>query len=240
MTRQASLQPGHPGTSPQRTGGAPPCRPRPREPRTRANARTQNRRSPHPQAEPRSPRTSADDAYVPVTPPGVIGGAVIHALRSSAGLTRRTLARTLTVTPATVRCWENGTIPLFAVPYDQIKQLAAALSQPGTQTSLLTELLIASQCDLLITRMLNGTEDYAEPPPIDEDTPEGAIARTFIRWALTSTIPARYEGRARPGPLIDHHANHELADLGRQLAAGEYGPSLVSFGIAVTGIASAG
>jgi transcriptional regulator with XRE-family HTH domain len=118
-----------------------------------------------------------------VSPPGVIGGAVINAALRSANLTRRQLARMLAVTPATVRGWENGTIPLFAVSYTQIRQLADALGQSGTRAiPLLTELIIASQCDLLITRMLDGTEDYAEPPPIDEDTPR------------------RYD-RPRPAPL---------------------------------------
>lgn len=77
------------------------------------------------------------------------------------------------------------------MPYTQIKQLAAALSQTGTQASIRTELLIASQCDLLITYMLDGTEDYA---------------------------------------------NRRLADLGQQLAAGERGPSLIGFGIALAEI----
>ena len=59
----------------------------------------------------------------PVSPPGVIGAAVVQAARRSAHLTRRRLARQLNVRVATVRSWENGTIPLFSVPYGQLQQL---------------------------------------------------------------------------------------------------------------------
>jgi transcriptional regulator with XRE-family HTH domain len=235
MTRQASHQPGHPVTSSRRNGG-PPWRARPREWRPRGSART---RHPCPLPEPHYSQADASDPYVRVTPPGIIGGTVIHATRRSARLTQRALARSLAVTPATIRSWENGTIPLFALPYDQIKPLAAALSQQSTQTGLLTELIIASQCDLLITRMLNGTEDYAEPPPIDEDTPEGTIARDLLRWALAGAVPGHHEEHARRGPLIDHHDNLRLADLAQQLATGEHGHSLVSFGIALAEITRA-
>jgi len=80
------------------------------------------------------------------------------------------------------------------VPYTQIRQLADTLDQPSTRAGpLLTELLIASQRDLLITRMLDDTEDYAEPPPIDEDTPEGAIACDLLRWALHGVVCQRRE-----------------------------------------------
>jgi len=57
----------------------------------------------------------ARDQPAPISPPGVIGGAVIAAARRSAALSRRRLARRLAVTPATVRAWETGAL---AVPLE--------------------------------------------------------------------------------------------------------------------------
>ena len=71
----------------------------------------------------------AGESFLPVSPPGVIGGAVIKAARRSAGLSRRRLARMLTISPGTVRGWENGTYPLFSVSYDQLRHLASALDE---------------------------------------------------------------------------------------------------------------
>jgi transcriptional regulator with XRE-family HTH domain len=100
---------------------------------------------------------------VPASPPGAIGGALIKAGRRSAGLSRRQLAREMTVSPAAVRSWENGNSPLFCMSYDQLRRLAAALDQGHAPASSdLDELLLASQCDLLVTGMLRGFEDYAE------------------------------------------------------------------------------
>src|ERR1022692_848652 len=58
--------------------------------------------------------------------PGVIGGAIIKAARRSARLSRRRLAGLLTISPATIRLWENGSCPLFTVTYGQLCQLASA------------------------------------------------------------------------------------------------------------------
>jgi transcriptional regulator with XRE-family HTH domain len=240
MTRPPTHQPNNHTSAIQPGNGWHTRRNRPREPRTRSRARALNQRPKQPSAETRGFRANVSDTYIQVSPPGVIGGVVIQASRLSANLTRRQLARTLAVTPSTVRNWENGTVSLFAVPYTQICQLADALDQPGTRTvPLLTELLVASQCDLLITRMRDGTEDYAEPPPIDEDTSEGAIARDLLRWALAGVIPGHHEGFAGRGLLIDPRDILKLVDLGQQLVAGEREPSLVNFGIALAGITRA-
>lgn len=74
---------------------------------------------------------------------------------------------------ATVRGWEYGTIPLFGVPYGQLRQLAETLNSSGaTVGNDVNELLLASQCDVLIIGMLSGEENYAEVPPIGERTPK--------------------------------------------------------------------
>ncbi len=108
----------------------------------------------------------AGRAYMPVSPPGVIGAAVIRAARHSACLPRRRLAQMLSVSHGTVGAWEDGTTPLFCVRYGQLRALADALTDAGGRVGWeLDELLIASQCDLLMTGMLHGFEDYAEVPP---------------------------------------------------------------------------
>ena len=122
----------------------------------------------------------------PLSAPGVIGGAVIRAARRSAGSSRQDLARMLAVSPRTVRTWENGTHPLFSVRYDQLCQIANALRNAGAGVGQeVAELVLASQCDLLIAGILRGSEDYAEVPPIED--PQGETPRSLLRWALTGS-----------------------------------------------------
>jgi DNA-binding transcriptional regulator YiaG len=172
--------------------------------------------------------------YCPASPPGVIGGAIIRAARRSAHMALRQLARSLGVKRATVRGWENGTSPLFCLPHGQLRQLAAALRDAGAQVGQdLGELLLASQCDLLITAMLRGFEDYAEVPPIDEESPEADAARALLGWALTGTVPDRFRSYVRATPLISGPDAGRFAALTRALKAGDSGLDLISFGIAL-------
>jgi len=75
-----------------------------------------------------------------VSPPRVIGAAVIKAARRTAYMTRRRLARAAAVSPATVRMWENGSCPLYCVGYRQLRQLADAPADVATITSLARDL----------------------------------------------------------------------------------------------------
>ena len=175
--------------------------------------------------------------YCPASPPGVIGGAIIRAARRSAHLTLRRLAGSLGVERATVRGWENGTSPLFCLPHGQLRQLAAALRDAGAQVGQdLGELLLASQCDLLITGMLRGFEDYAEVPPIDEESPEADAARALLSWALTGTVPERFRSYVRATPLISRPDAGRFAALARDLKAGDGGLDLISFGVALVAL----
>jgi hypothetical protein len=102
-----------------------------------------------------------------------------------------------------VRGWEYSTIPLFGVPYGQLHQLAETLNSLGaTIGNDLNELLLASQCDMLIMGMLSGEETYAEVPPIGERTPEGAAADALLRWAAQGAIPTEYLNLAPATPLL--------------------------------------
>jgi len=167
----------------------------------------------------------------PASPPGVIGAAVVQAARRSAHLTRLRLARQLNVSVATVRSWESGTIPLFAVPYGQLQQLAQALNRAGAQVGMeLSDLLLASRCDLLLTGMLHGFEDYAEVPPIEGNSAEAKSARSLLRWALAGQVPDHYRQHASPLRLLDRKYVDLVAAIADDLHAGSHGADLTSFG----------
>jgi transcriptional regulator with XRE-family HTH domain len=169
-----------------------------------------------------------------VSPPGVIGGAVIAATRRSAGLSRRTLARGLTVTPATVRAWETGALPLYYVSYDQLRDVASQLAEPGAA---LDDLLLASQCDLLVAGMLGGFEDYAEVPPVDHES-AGEPARGLLRWALAGEVPEQCRPHAQRGQLLADADIGRFRALAASLAAGGQGPELSGYGAALASVAA--
>ena len=183
------------------------------------------------------PSGTGNMAYCPASPPGVIGGAIIRAARRSARLSTRRLAQSLGVDLTTVRSWQNGTSPLFCLPHDQLRQLAAALRDAGAQVGKdLGELLLASQCDLLITGMLHGFENYAEVPPIDEDGPQADAARALLSWALTGTGPQRFRPYIQAAPLMSRPDVAQFAAMARGLKAGDGGPDLIPFGVALVGL----
>ena len=77
--------------------------------------------------------------------------------------------------------------------------------------------------------MLHGFEDYAEVPPIDEDT-EGHDARSLLRWALTGRVPDQYRLYATDGPLLARSDAVAFAAIARDLQAGSEGSDLTSYG----------
>jgi len=175
----------------------------------------------------------AGEITLAASAPGVIGGAIIRAARRSAGLSRQDLARMLTVDPVTVRDWENGTCPLFCVSYPQLCQLTDALHQAGASVGHETdELVLASQCDLLIAGILRGFEDYADVPLIEDDV-AGEAARGLLRWALTGDVPDRYRQHAPTGRLLTGPSVSLFADFAWDLQAGSHGDHLASYGTAL-------
>jgi transcriptional regulator with XRE-family HTH domain len=169
----------------------------------------------------------------PVSPPGVIGGAVIRAARRSAALSRKDLARALAVSAPNVRVWEDRTRPLFSVRYDRLCQIADALQKAGAQVGQEPgELILASQCDLLIAGILRGFEDYAEVPPI-EDPAEDKAARSLLRWALAGTVPYRYRTYVRTCSLLARPDLILFAAAAEDLQADSHGRGLADYGAAL-------
>jgi transcriptional regulator with XRE-family HTH domain len=178
------------------------------------------------------------DGIRPVTPPGVIGAAVIKAARRSARLTRRRLTRAGQVSPATVHQWENGTLPLYCVGYRDLRQLAETLASAGAIVGTdVAELMTAGQCDLLLTGMLHGFEDYAEVPPIEEPDPRGDRAREFIRWALAGIVPDRFLGLAGRRPLLAPADAAAIRSVAYDLHTGTPDPELATFGATLLALA---
>ena len=166
--------------------------------------------------------------------PGVIGGAIVRAARKSARMSRRKLAKMLTIRPDAVRRWEDGTCPLFCVPYADLCRLAAALDEAGAKVRCdVAGLVLASQCDLLVTGILQGFEDYAEVPPVDEDSTEGEAARDLLRWALAGVLPERYRPFAPARPLLAVQDLTAFTAVARELRAGSHGDQLACYGRAL-------
>ena len=179
----------------------------------------------------------AGETLRPVSAPGVIGGAIVRAARKSARMSRRKLAKMLTISPDTVRRWEDGTCPLFCVPYADLCRLAAAFEQAEAKARCdVAELVLASQCDLLVTGIVQGIEDYAEVPPVDEDSTEGEAARDLLRWALAGILPERYRPFAPARPLLAAGDLIAFTALARELSAGSHGDQLASYGRALAAL----
>ncbi len=165
------------------------------------------------------------------TPPGPIGGAVIKAARRGVRLSQRGLAQRLAVPMSTVASWEAGSNPLYCTDFGQLCQLATQLTPAGGDgRQLLHTLLLASQCDLLLTGMLRGFEDYAEVPPIDENTTDGETTRGLIHWALTGAVPPPYKKHAPAGRLLAQEDVSRIRRLALLVQAGAQGPDLTVFG----------
>lgn len=189
---------------------------------------------------PDSSAASTGGASLPIALPGVIGGAVLTAARRSAGISRRTLARHLGISPATVEAWETGALPLYRVSYYQLRHLAEVLRQAGAQPPAdPADLVLASQCDLLVADMLGGFEDYAEIPPIDHDT-AGHAARALLRWALTGDVPEQYRARvqAQGRPLMASRDIAAFTTVAHNVADGLIGEELTGYGSALLALAA--
>ena len=187
------------------------------------------------------PAHAAPGSHRTFSPPGVIGGTVIRCARRSAGIGRHDFAYAAGVDHRTMRDVELGEIPLYCVPYTFLQRVADELTESLTPLAGgISELVIAAYCDLLVTALLCDFEDFAEVPPIDQDTVEGKRARELLAWALRGVVPDRYQPAAAPGCLLTGLERLQIAAIARGLAAGAYGAELTGFGNALTVLATGG
>ncbi len=160
----------------------------------------------------------------------MIGSALVSAARRAARLTMPGLARCAGLDLETVRGCETGEVPLYCVPYAELRGLALALSPVRTEAGvLLNYLLIAGQCDLLVGEMLAGSADYAELPPIDAETGRAAIARELLTWAFEGGVPDCYREFARPGYLYSCGDRHRIIEILDELRDDDQGRDLTEF-----------
>jgi hypothetical protein len=126
---------------------------------------------------------------------------------------------------------------LFCVPYADLCRLAAALDQAGAKVRCdVADLALASQCDLLVTGILQGFEDYAEVPPVDENSTEGKAARNLLSWALAGVLPERYRPFAPAQPLLAAQDLTVFTAVARELSEGSHGEQLASYGHALAAL----
>jgi hypothetical protein len=90
--------------------------------------------------------------------------------------------------------------------------------------------LLASRCDLLLTGILNGFEDYGEVPAIEENSVEAECARSLLRWALVGQVPDRYRHHAVRRRLLDKKHVNLFVAIARDLQAESHGADLANFG----------
>lgn len=180
-------------------------------------------------------RQEVSAACIPACPApianGAIGAAIIRSARSSARMPLRTLAAAVHVSLREARAWETGTVPLYCVPYTQLRAVAVALESGGAS---LGDLLLASRCDLFLAGMLADTEDFADVPPL-ESGEEAERALQLLRWALAGEPPEPYSRHARPHPLLSQPDRRQVLTVAADLAAGKRSTGLTSYGFALLG-----
>ena len=73
------------------------------------------------------------------------------------------------------------------------------------------------QCDVLISGMLGDDEDYADVPPIDDESAGGTIVGALLRWAVCGLVPAYYSMFAAARPLLAESDISRLASVAKLL-----------------------
>jgi hypothetical protein len=107
---------------------------------------------------------------------------------------------------------EDGTRPVWALPYAEFLALADAVSvlNPWLREWFET----AAACDLLLTRVLEGDQVLATD--VLTDPSSRYLAKKLLRWAVTGTLPARAPARR---PLLSEARVGLLRERAAALAA---------------------
>lgn len=117
---------------------------------------------------------------------GRIGGAVLAAVRSTAGLTQETLAEHLRVGLSTVQAWESGRRPLVNASFQDLQRLTRQLRHEGVEADLVSVMEQALLVDSIYTDMAL-TEDAAQHP-LAVIVPDRTVTE-LLAWPLTGHPP---------------------------------------------------
>jgi hypothetical protein len=145
----------------------------------------------------------------------VISGAVLRRVRAGCGESREAFAARAGVPAAVVAGAEDGTLPAWALPYDQYQAIEVAVSvrHPGLREVFYT----AAACDLFLTGLLKGdaeTEDGALAALLDQE--RVTLAWSLLTWAVTGVLDGTAgELLTAPSsaPLLPAEVLSELAGL---------------------------
>lgn len=138
----------------------------------------------------------------------VVAAAVLRAARTSARLTETGLAIVCEADEATIRAWEDGSLPLTTVPAPHLEQLKHALANAGASTRIVADLDAGAWCDLVMLAVASSddcTGLLSDPISVE------ATFRELLAWALHDRIPARYALYVLPGALITDQSLAERA-----------------------------
>jgi hypothetical protein len=144
----------------------------------------------------------------------VISGAVLQRVHAGSGESREAFAARAGIPAAAVAGAEDGTIPAWALPYDQYQAIEAALSV--TRPGLAEVFYTAAACDLFLAALLKGdaeTEDAALAALRGEHS---SMAWSLLTWAVTGVLdgtPAEYLTAPSSAPLLPAEILSELAGL---------------------------
>jgi hypothetical protein len=117
----------------------------------------------------------------------VLSAAVLVATRTGYRESQADFADRAGVSLDVVRDAENGTQPVWALPYGEYVALADAVSVLNPRLRGWFE--TAAACDLLLTCVIDGDQVLAADVLVEPGS--RYLAKKLLRWAITGTLPTR-------------------------------------------------
>lgn len=111
----------------------------------------------------------------------VLSASVLRAARTGYGESREGIAARAGVALPVVEEVEDGTLPVWDLPYVTFTALGDAVS--ALNQSLRTVFETAAACDLVLTCLMRGEQTFSTDVLADDDTRDLAVG--LLRWAVT-------------------------------------------------------
>ena len=128
---------------------------------------------------------AGEPARVPRRRPVVaLSGAVLRAARVGYGESREDFAARAGAGLRAVEDVEDGTLPVWDLPYATFTALGEAVS--ALNPSLRTVFETAAACDLVLTCVMSGDQAFSTDVLADDDTRDLAVG--LLRWAVTGEL----------------------------------------------------